>query len=456
MDVSIEARLRTELRMSAEALTVPDDLPARVERRIALRRRQALSARVAVAALGVAAMGVAVVVAGGDDRPTEVLPPAVGSPSEGTWEPLPEAPISARFQHAAAWTGNEMIVFGGYDGGDAGEGGAAAYSPATGTWRRLAEPPSEVMGAPVAVWTGTEVVAFGGDHDYARHGAIYDPQGDKWRTVSEAPFGTVSSSGSHAVWTGEQVLVVGFFRQDEDEADGAQGAALYDPATAEWTQLPDAPDVLPYFRDAVWTGDELVFIGAEAGNGARAPQRLVALALNPATATWRPLPAPPQDVRGEMLVAWTGKEIVVGGGRAFPDTGTSGTYRDAAAYDPVTNTWRAVPDAPVAFQGNERYTDVAVDGQVIAFDTADPDRRVLVLDPTSGAWRFAPGSNRPELTDSQELRGRREAPAVSTSDGVLIWGGGVATAELGGSWRCCRAVGEGALFTPPVAVAQRE
>lgn len=48
MDVNIEERLRTGLRSSAEEVSVPDDLPARVDRRITLRRRQALMARVAV------------------------------------------------------------------------------------------------------------------------------------------------------------------------------------------------------------------------------------------------------------------------------------------------------------------------------------------------------------------------------------------------------------------------
>jgi hypothetical protein len=93
---------------------------------------------------------------------------------------------------------------------------------------------------------------------------------------------------------------------------------------------------------------------------------------------------------------------------------------------------------------------------VIAFDTADPNGRVLVLDPTTGAWRFAPASNRPELTDSQELAvaGRREAPVVSTGRSALVWGGGVASAEAvdGGmsALGCCRAVGEGVLFAPPL------
>jgi hypothetical protein len=154
-------------------------------------------------------------------------------------------------------------------------------------------------------------------------------------------------------------------------------------------------------------------------------------------------------------VAWSGSEVVVGGGHAFSDAGVSGTHKDVAAFDPVTNAWRVLPDAPVPFQGNERYVDVAVHGRVVGFDTADPHGRVLVLDPATGSWRLAPGSNRPELTDSRELAGRREAPVVSTGRSALMWGGGVASAESddGSIVGCCRAVGEGAMFTPPPAVA---
>jgi hypothetical protein len=57
MDVNVEERLRTGLRSSAEAVPVPDDLPARVERRITMRRRQALRARVAVTMLALSIAG---------------------------------------------------------------------------------------------------------------------------------------------------------------------------------------------------------------------------------------------------------------------------------------------------------------------------------------------------------------------------------------------------------------
>jgi hypothetical protein len=86
----------------------------------------------------------------------------------------------------------------------------------------------------------------------------------------------------------------------------------------------------------VWTGDDMVFVGHEPGSGIQAPRRLYALALDPATATWRELPAPPLAVRGQALVAWTGREIVVGGGHDFTATGISGDRTDAAALDPGT------------------------------------------------------------------------------------------------------------------------
>jgi hypothetical protein len=452
MDVAFEQRLRRELRTSAEAVTVGEDLPGRVDRRVRGRHRNATAMRVAAGLITVTALATALAVSRDDGGPTEVMTPTVGTPAEGMWEPLPEAPISPRFQQAAVWTGDEMIVFGGNDGSEGGEIGAAAYSPATRAWRRLAGPPSYVLGTPVAVWTGTEVVAFGGTSgDRKVHGAAYDPRADKWRPLPSTDLGSLNSSITEVAWTGEQVLVVGAFgsRVDAGVDDASvPAAALYDPETDAWTRLPDAPEALP--EDAVWTGQELVFVGLTGGDGLHAPQWTHALALDPAARVWRTLPGPPLAVRGQPLVAWTGREVVVGGGHGFAGgSGAFGDQTDAAALDPIAGTWRPLPPAPVAFQGNDRYGDITIDGRVIAFDTADPDGRVLVLDPTTGEWIFAPGPNRPQLTASDELPGRREAPVVSTGTSALVWGGGVATDEGSGSWGCCRPVGEGDMFTPP-------
>lgn len=91
---------------------------------------------------------------------------AAYDPVANAWEPLPTAgaPV-ARHGHVAVWTGEEMVVYGGQTGPSANSALATggAFNPATGQWRPLA-----TGGAPVArtqatgAWTGTELLVFGG------------------------------------------------------------------------------------------------------------------------------------------------------------------------------------------------------------------------------------------------------------------------------------------------------
>jgi hypothetical protein len=77
MDVNIEERLRAGLQRSAEVVTVPDDLPARVERRIMVRRRRALLTRAAVTMLVLSVVGGALWLGNNDQaRVTTDTPPA--------------------------------------------------------------------------------------------------------------------------------------------------------------------------------------------------------------------------------------------------------------------------------------------------------------------------------------------------------------------------------------------
>src|SRR5262249_56663908 len=68
---------------------------------------------------------------------------------------------SDRSNHAAVWTGTEMIVWGGNADSTLNTGGR--YDPATDTWAA-----TSLAGAPnmrllhTAVWTGTEMIVWGG------------------------------------------------------------------------------------------------------------------------------------------------------------------------------------------------------------------------------------------------------------------------------------------------------
>jgi hypothetical protein len=455
MSTDLEAALRAGMRAEAAAVDVPDDLPARIQARATRHRRERRSLKVAVAAVMVLVVGSAMVLASrsgtssnatGDDT----RPAAVGSPAEGFWEPLPEAPIEPRFQQGAVWTGQEMIVLGGYGEDDAVHD-AAAYTPATGAWREVADPPDGFGGSPIAAWTGEEVVAFGcavDDGDCSTPiGAAYDPAADDWRTIVDPPsdIGPLTTAPAHVSWTGEDLLVVSSITGET--VDESTNAALYDPASDTWTSLPEAPELVPIFADAFWTGREMILIGSENGSGLAAPSRIVALALDPEARSWRTLPEPPIGPRSHMLAAWTGTELVIGGG-IRPDGQRTADRTDAVAWDPATDRWRALPDAPVAFAGSERYPDAVVGDQVVAFDTADPEGRPLLLDVDAGTWTLGPPIDIPERRADNELPGRDEVPAVSTGDAILVWGGGVSRQE-GEGQGCCRPVGEGLVYTPP-------
>jgi hypothetical protein len=84
-------------------------------------------------------------------------------PADGSWIPVSSihAPPN-RFDHAAVWTGSEMLVLGGANlAGDLSD--SAAYDPATGEWRSLSSAGSPLARSQLAaVWADTEVMVFGG------------------------------------------------------------------------------------------------------------------------------------------------------------------------------------------------------------------------------------------------------------------------------------------------------
>jgi hypothetical protein len=182
------------------------------------------------------------------DRPTIPAPPDIPVPlwvdlPAGSTVALPRMPISGPGGGAGTWTGTELIVWGepaASDGTPHPVG--VAFNLRTGTWRTIAPSPLS-NGTPVA-WTGNEMIVWGSSTD----GAAYDPEADTWRTLPDAPF---SSSDAAAVWTGNEVVVLGGF-------DYPVNAAAYDPATDEWRSLVDPEGYL--VAGPVWTGTSVLAV----------------------------------------------------------------------------------------------------------------------------------------------------------------------------------------------------
>jgi hypothetical protein len=276
-------------------------------------------------------------------RPVDPIGRADGGiydPVADVWRPLPSAPLAGRLDHVAAWTGTEMLVFGGRDATTA-FGDGAAFDPAKGTWRTLASKgaPSG-RSAPGAVWTGTELVVVGGRGPKGKPRSdafAYDPAKDTWRPLGElAP-----RDEPTAAWTGEQIVVWGGV---DPAAPPPKGERLVD---GRWLPLASAgaPPVRPQ-QVAIWAGTRLVVWGGReaddtfAKDGAR---------WDPGADAWTPMStidAHPRIVQGAVF---TGEVVAVLGDAA--DALDEGEPPGSLGlYNPVRDQWWSVP-GPYASDG---------------------------------------------------------------------------------------------------------
>jgi len=251
--------------------------------------------------------------------------------------------------------------------------------------------------------------------------AAYNPVTQRWRKVASGPAGP-----SLTVWTGRQVLAWGGGCCGENRNTGSR----YDPATDTWRSIPAAP-LAGRRTDGAWTGRELIIVGGSAEGTTFSD----AAAYNPISNTWRRLPRLPAPLMNATLT-WTGTEVLVVGGRRTWDQPSA----DALAYRPATNSWRRLPATEVG-----RFGHVAVwtghqllvwGGQTLPFDP----RTDAYTSPQHGL-AYEPAANKWTTLPQAPLRARTGAFAFWTGTDMLVWGGGSVAPPH-------RALSDGAAYRP--------
>jgi len=267
-----------------------------------------------------------------------------------TWHTLPPTPLTPRTFAAGAWTGTEMVVAGGRASPDGDAEHAvpvtdgAAWDAAMNTWHPIAAMPTSLPGGdPTAVWTGREVLVWssvpGTPDSQGREVVLaYNPSSNTWRTLP--PSGLTPRADAITVWTGKELVVWGGINSDFTGAYG-DGARL-DPATNTWRRLPPAPVPARGMATAVWSGHDVLLWGGDTAAGTEVGK---GAAYDPTTNTWRALPLSPLRAKTLPASVWTGRFFIVIGGSAAGSLPAPGP--GAAAYDPVTNMWTALPVAPL-------------------------------------------------------------------------------------------------------------
>jgi N-acetylneuraminic acid mutarotase len=255
------------------------------------------------------------------------------NPVTDTWTPLPtNAAPMARQQHAAVWTGNEMLVWGGSIGFNTTDTGAR-WNPVSNTWTPLSNnnAPTPRYGHS-AVWAGTEMIVWGGGgstfFSFYDSGARYNPATDTWTPISmaNAPIGRAIH---RAAWNGNEMIVWGGYAPIPIFTGGR-----YNPAADSWTSINEtgAPGVSLYA--AACTQNKFIVWGGL--NNSSQPVHTGAvydLESDKWTSTviTNGFGSQMPNARYSPAACWTGTEMLIWGGMNGPDNPVADTYSYAPA-----------------------------------------------------------------------------------------------------------------------------
>jgi N-acetylneuraminic acid mutarotase len=257
------------------------------------------------------------------------------NPANNSWAAVPTNGAPARrYRHTAVWTGNEMIVWGGYSGiGSAtyfNDGGR--YNPMANSWTAL-----PTTGAPsgrqehTAVWTGSEMIVWGGypgGSASLNDGGRYNPGANSWTAL--ATTGAPTARVQHtAVWTGSEMIIWG--GNGDTNPYQMNDGGRYNPVTDGWAAMPTtgAPSSRG-LQTAVWTGAEMIVWGGSAWNGSGYTYLNDGGRYSPAGNNWAAIPSAGAPAGRQTFTAvWTGSEMIIFGGY-----GDSGYMSDPWSYYP--------------------------------------------------------------------------------------------------------------------------
>ena len=246
---------------------------------------------------------------------------------------------TARHESAAVAVNGKLYLLGGRETRP-----VEVYDPVTKLWREIGAAPEEIHHfQPVPL--GDKIYAIGAfsccypNEPTIEQIYVFDTVSEQWSIEGSIPAARLRGSVGAVVRDGMIYLIGG-------NTNGHDGGAVswfdrYDPASGEWTTLPDAPHERDHFAAAI-VNDQLVAAG---GRQTEQPNPFVNPVLpvdiyDFASGTWSSGANIP-TARAGTMVAVAGDEVLIAGG----EINTSATALSATeAYNINSDSWRSLQD----------------------------------------------------------------------------------------------------------------
>jgi hypothetical protein len=420
-------------RQIKELLMTAAELPHDIQPPVARLLRQGHRRRARRTTLMAATAAVAVLAAGGIPAAVHALRAAPGQPGGGglfgprppasagpaatqlarfRWSTLPPSPLGTRDYPVVAWTGRELLEFGGLRKGHI-TGDGAAFDPATGRWHRIAGVGPRTMGflgAP-SVWTGRQLFVANEACPPPKDGSgppascppragLYNPVTNRW-TRTTLPGGLYGLDVQTLVWTGRDVILAGV-----NFNNGRLGVAAYNPATGRWRTITPAVPVGHRAESVTMTATTsrlILWSMWSRGKGTRSPSGVDVLSMGPG-GTWRDVTDRWPQHRTIPAAFFTGSSILVSPGQRWCSLRcrekTTSTF-PGYFVDPVTMARTTIPAGPIGSLGPEFVWTgraiLAVNNTTIGTGSSSGNFHITVgpgltalFDPGTGRWQRLP------------------------------------------------------------------
>jgi hypothetical protein len=186
-------------------------------------------------------------------------------------------------------------------------------------------------------------------------------------------------------------------------------------ARSRWSLLARSPLGPRFGATLAWDGRQLIDLGGTHHGTGPLPALHSAAAFNPVTRTWRRIAGVPPGVQAVNTASvWTGRRLFVFGAAAGVQSSTAGCCA-AGLYDPATGRWSASARAPLDRLGS---VTAVWDGRRVIVAGVRTSRaagiEAAAFDPATGVWaRLDP----PSETAHPALA----LAIVATDRGVVLW-----------------------------------
>lgn len=319
------------------------------------------------------------------------------------WLSSGTAPLDERGAAVVEWTGDRLVIWGGWtEAGERGDG--AVWHPETG-WTPMAPSPLGPRDSVASAWTGDRLLIWGGAAGSAdkgeervfADGAAYDPVANRWTAMAPSPLAARQQPVSQ--WTGTEWIVAGGFGAERVREPAAPPVQTTKPTTCE---------------NGVCTGGASVTIEEPIYGGGK--NLTDGASYDPRADRWTSIAAVPETFR-KRSIAVVADRIV------------TGTRAEEAVYNPESDQWEVANTLGV----NPLWDSYNVGGTIVALNSGenlgmtghDRPRRLggLVYNRDAQRWDAL----------SEAGTAQRSSPAIAvTGDKLFVWGGLSVTRDMEG------------------------